>query len=317
MTIEREQTFSLNGVTSNYCVKIVGTTTVAALAEIRIRPTSNRKGPPKCGNGFETARLAFAKGHVVALELGGSDKASNVVPQFEHWQGKPNGAWRQMEEELKAHHGKMMLVTIGYGRTGGERDYDGMVDEFQDNHLVDWTDVRIPDSFEVRVWPNAGVDPANIESDQDFEEAVAKLKKTGPSYSKDFALGNQMPQPDRQMYVEQYGIGVAKDLYEGRPPLHRETSIMSYLLLEGTLDDIRVEMKDVPDVTPTEAAGLHVYPLMKGIQGITEPKARAKHKLTSQKKGVKVISSELLEQGMKRKAADDLVTGRPEKNTKK
>ena len=90
------------------CMKYSGNTTssVIAIIKTRTKVSKNRKGPPACGNGFETAYLAFAKGHIIALELGGSDDQFNVVPQFEDWQGKANGEWRQMEVEV----GKVMQI---------------------------------------------------------------------------------------------------------------------------------------------------------------------------------------------------------------
>lgn len=108
MTIFCDSKFMLNGVVSHYCLKVVGNKTVAALARIKKRSTSKREAPPVCRNGFATAGLPFAKGHVIALELSGSDEAHNVVPQFEDWQGKQNGAWRQMEVDLLNEAGKLM-----------------------------------------------------------------------------------------------------------------------------------------------------------------------------------------------------------------
>lgn len=54
--------------------------------------------------------------------------------------------------------GKVMLVEVGCGRTGGIQNHDTMRTEFQGNRLMDWADERIPDSFKARVWPNPGLD---------------------------------------------------------------------------------------------------------------------------------------------------------------
>jgi hypothetical protein len=52
--------------------------------------------------GSETTRntgiVDMQKGHLMALELGGPDISSNIVPQFGNWQG--NGAWRRAEKRV-------------------------------------------------------------------------------------------------------------------------------------------------------------------------------------------------------------------------
>ena len=126
--LKTNDTFYLGGVTSCLRMKCEANgTPTAVLGVVRIRATTKRDPPPKCGSGYETDRLAFAKGHLIALELGGVDDQWNVVPQFEHWQGKPNGDWRIMEitvkQKLENTTGAAMLVEAGYGRGGREEDY--------------------------------------------------------------------------------------------------------------------------------------------------------------------------------------------------
>jgi hypothetical protein len=325
MAIAHPESFTLQGVTSNYCMKKSGAgddaTTLAVLAEIRVRKTSGRDSPPICGNGFETAKLPFAKGHVIALELGGSDDPGNVVPQFEDWQGKPNGAWRQMEIELMQHHGKMMLVTIGYGRSGGRQDFADLRRLFDSDRLMDWSDERIPDSFQVRVWMNDGVDPSAIATDKDFDGAVAKLGKRGPSYQKDFNLGEAMPQPDRQNFVNQYAVDVAIDAYEiyestPRPKLARADTPISWMMSLGTMDGIRNELLNAPGVTAPEATGMQAWPVINNWQKTTEAKVVKKHK-DHVKKGKKVISEKEVTQGMKRAASSAAKGESPAKKARK
>jgi len=73
--IKIDNTFKLHNVQSNIIMKVDSQfNTLAVLGVINSRPTTeDREDPPKCGNGFQTADLPFAKGHVIALELGGSD----------------------------------------------------------------------------------------------------------------------------------------------------------------------------------------------------------------------------------------------------
>lgn len=309
MTVEYESTFSLNGVVSDYCVKLAGVNTVAVLARIKVRPTSNRAGPPDCGNAFETAYLAFAKGHVIALELGGSDKPANVVPQFEHWQGKPNGAWRMMEMDFVKHAGKMMLVEIGYARTGGTQVYQTMVDAFQANRLIDWTDSRIPSSFRATVWPADGVNLAAITTDLQFDAAVTLLKTKAKIDEKFFDLGTALPEPDRAMYVNQSAITIAHELAaahatpaadaadDWEPPM----SPVSFLMDEDTLPEIRIRLRDVPSVRPTEAASFQLAPMILAMHQTTRPKLRKKHK-ERVKQGFKMIDATALAEPLGKKA---------------
>ncbi len=68
--------------------------------------TGNRLSPPRCLSSFNTDYTPFAKGYVIALELGGCDEtagvgnarvSANIVPRCEKWQGVPDGAWRDKE----------------------------------------------------------------------------------------------------------------------------------------------------------------------------------------------------------------------------
>ena len=46
-----------------------------------------------------TGIVDAAKGHVMALELGGPDIPDNIVPQWAQWQG--SGEWRKMEIQIR------------------------------------------------------------------------------------------------------------------------------------------------------------------------------------------------------------------------
>ncbi len=209
--LKENNTFTLNSVTS--CIRMqcqADGTPNAVLGVVRCRPTKDRDQPPDCGNGYVTERLAFAKGHLMALELGGVDDKWNVVPQFEHWQGKPNGAWRQMEiglrKQLATTIGAAMLVEVTYGRGGAQEAHAVALAAFEANRLRAWTDPRIPDYFRVRVW-TGGHDGLvqGITDDTTFSNAVTKLKMLTTVYNSQdlFRLGNDMPEPDRSMYEVQ------------------------------------------------------------------------------------------------------------------
>lgn len=278
--IEIENTFSLGGVKSSLCMKYtpVGHSTQAVLAVIRHRGTHKRQGPPECGNGFQTAYLPFAKGHVVALELGGSDASYNVVPQFEDWQGKPNGAWRKMEIELQkqiyADH--IMLVEIGYDRIGIPEDPETAIADFAENQLRAWTDPRIPDSFDIKVW-KTNLDVCGIANDVDFDNAVHLLKTKSAVFSKTFTLGNEMPQPDRANYITQFGITRAIARYEEFKKIQKQASFVSYMLEPNVIDEIRDDLMELDGIAAPEAFGMQAEPIMCGYQaGLTGPKIKKK-----------------------------------------
>jgi len=51
-------------------------------------------------NTRNTGIVDAQKGHIMALELGGPDRSSNIVPQWGNWQA--NGAWREAEKKILA-----------------------------------------------------------------------------------------------------------------------------------------------------------------------------------------------------------------------
>jgi hypothetical protein len=275
--LKKNDTFKLNGVTSCLRMKCEedGTPT-AVLGVVRTRPTTNRASPPTCGSGYRTDRLAFAKGHLIALELGVDDQW-NVVPQFEHCQGKPNGDWRIMEITLKNQlatiTGAAMLVEAGYDRIGLEEDYEVALAAFEDNRLRSWHDPRIPDLFKVRVWTGEHDDLVQkIGDDSTFAAAVTKLKNQKTYYDIEFYLGTAMPEPDRSMYEVQVAITEAKDMHA---ELNRTDSFASFMIDEGTVAELRNRLKEHMD--PVRAQGMQAFPILKDAQaGMSESKLRKK-----------------------------------------
>ncbi|NWB96423.1 hypothetical protein HX882_11020 [Pseudomonas gingeri] len=132
------------------------------VGEIYRQATALRPGPPNCLSGFDTAGTPFAKGHIMALELGGCDIGANIVPQYELWQGSGGGAWRDMEVALGNGAQQVMVVEIDYAVVGDN--YVANKLQFnQNNLLIHWTSPNIPTRF--RVWAvasNSGAGAGSI-----------------------------------------------------------------------------------------------------------------------------------------------------------
>lgn len=273
-------------VTSNLRILFDETTnrTDAVLAKIQHRSSTKPRPamPDLCGNGYKTESLPFAMGHVIALELGGSNHKLNIVPQFENWQGKPNGDWRAMEMELSrpAYAGAAMLVELTYGRVGAVETHDAAKAAFDADRLRDWTDPRIPDAFHVRVWP-AGTDwDKNLTTEAQFRRAIAAFS-AAPMYERRFQLGTGIPQPDRQMEAVQTGLTIAKRMFSRQNDI---TDEREFLLLASTIPAVQDALKRTRGITPFDAAGTTVFELVRAYQkDLTQPqfwKAYALHSET-------------------------------------
>jgi hypothetical protein len=293
-----DKAFGLEGVVSNICMRhIANGGTFAVLGRINRRGTSNRDSPPLCGNRFDTSYLPFAKGHLIALELGGSDNEYNVVPQFEDWQGKLNGEWRQMESALNKseYEGCLMLVEVAYGRTGAVEDHDAAWAAFAANRLRDWADPRIPNGFRVRVWADP-LDPSSILEDARFNTEVSRLDSVVCKFDQRFNLGVKMPEPDRSMYINQMALNIAEIKHDdevARQPA-RAPSMISWLLTPEAIPFVRAELGKVAGVEAPEAANQQAYPIMFAYQaGVTPSKIGKKVKLLKKAK-FKVADDDLL-----------------------
>ena len=268
--IKHDNTFNLGCVTSNICMQLTGTNTTAVLGLIKRRATGRRASPPACGNSYDTAYLPFAKGHILGLEIGGTDSPYNVVPQFEDWQGKANGEWRQMEIDLDnaLYQDAVVLIELTYNRPGVEENHDIAIAQFQNNQLRDWTDPRIPDSYTIRIF-NEPLDPSTILTDLLFNQAVTMLKTKAHVFSKQFNLGTIMPEPDRSMYINQYALDAAYD-YHDATKLNREVSMISLILEPGTIETVRTAVGQNPAISQAEATAIQGFPIMFAYQkGLT------------------------------------------------
>lgn len=171
---------------------------------IHRQDTRGRGEAPACLCGFDTGLTPFAKGHVMALELGGCDESFNIVPQYEQWQGGQDGvsggAWRDMEVSLRHAAHEVMVVEI---------DYDVVNDDYGVNKLafgggeflLHWTSPKIPTRF--RVW---GLDRDDI---ADYLDGTRAQKENGIAAlilerHAEVALFdahiNEMPRADRRFW---------------------------------------------------------------------------------------------------------------------
>lgn len=125
---------------------------------IQVCSTQGRPSPPEPSSGFVTDYTPFARGHVMALELGGPDVDFNIVPQWGQWQG--GGAWRRMEEDIAARSGtggfRTFVARLTYAWTGTTRD-TSQAAFAAGQRLVVWDDRRIPTRIEV--WATVDADP--------------------------------------------------------------------------------------------------------------------------------------------------------------
>ncbi len=70
-----------------------------SMAPLQIGQSSRPTAKTKAFGARNTGQVDMDKGHVMALELGGPDVPSNIVPQWSQWQR--NGEWRRMEKEIQ------------------------------------------------------------------------------------------------------------------------------------------------------------------------------------------------------------------------
>ncbi|MFJ4145817.1 hypothetical protein [Pseudomonas sp. NPDC089734] len=142
---------------------------------IHRQDTGNRGEPPACHCGFLTGGTPFAKGHIMALELGGCDESFNIVPQYELWQGAAGGAWRDMETAIKADlAAEVMVVEIDYAAVADAYDVQKAAFTAGDS-LQHWTGPNIPIRFRVWTVTQATVAEYLAASDADKELNIAAL----------------------------------------------------------------------------------------------------------------------------------------------
>jgi hypothetical protein len=150
----------------------------------------------------------------------------------------------------------------------------------------------------------------------EFDAAVTTLLKNGCVYTKDFVLGNQMPEPDRGNYIVQEGITIATKLNEEYDESDGTLTPISFLMKEDTIKEVRKELVNVSGVTAPEASGFQLFPLIQGMHQTTEAKVMKKYEART-KQGIKLVPRVVLQQGMKRKAPTVEPKGSPSKKEPK
>lgn len=248
--------------TSDFCALSDGTNVTAVLARIHASRTDDRGNPPACHNGFAVEGLPLARGHVVALSLGGCDESFNIVPQFEHWQA--TGAWRRMEVHVRKHFdGKLMLVEILYGRDGGEQGFA----DWAGSTFMAWTDSRVPDHFTINIY-DSPASPFAIEDGGAFYRTVNGLQ--GALYSQEFDLGTEMPSEDKAYYLNLRALeAIEAKLHKDKD----QRDPMDYVLQDpNAMGWVRGTVGAWDGVTATEAGALQAFNIVRRGHDITEPK---------------------------------------------
>jgi len=194
------------------------------VGEVFPQSSQGRSSPPGCYCGLETLGTAFARGHIMALELGGCDDSENIVPQYGEWQGKPNGAWRKMEIDVYDANPpgrteqQVMVVAIDYP-VAPLLD-PGVPARFAAGEkLIHFVDPRIPNRFKVWLLPKSW--SSGSVSFAAFFAAAAKERLFEPLFT---ALAGvtavfvesitEMPEVDRAYWKKQMLNAKVREAYE-------------------------------------------------------------------------------------------------------
>lgn len=227
---------------------------------ISVQRTTGRENPPSPLSGFECAYTPFAKGHVMALELGGPDIPANIVPQYGLWQG--NGEWRTMEARLAGeYNGHLFAAFLSYNFAS--KDYAGQSQRFRNGEVFDWNHEHIPNRIAVFVLDAKASDhPAvaglakALSAPTADERAFAKLlntirwlnPETAPVlFSEDF-YQYEMPDIDRDYWLGQHVFVLIDQWYEG----YRTTA--SPVRQEPETSGRRTTRRNAPTPAPKDLA---------------------------------------------------------------
>ncbi len=194
-----------------YALRLVGANTVGLLGRIECRPTSGRDNPPQPANGFNTAGTPFGNGHVLALNLGGTDDTRNLVPQWEQWQ--QTGTWRQVEVKCAAFNDGLFRCELAYDTAASDQ-HANLLAGMTVNPLQAWADPRLPTMFRVRVYlrPTAALSALHG-NEVAYDALAATLDVEHPVFDSQVLAHQDMPPEDVLYWQNQVMAGQLKQLY--------------------------------------------------------------------------------------------------------
>lgn len=193
-----------------YALRLLGNNTVGLLGLIQCRTTKDRDNPPQPANGFNTAGTPFGNGHVLALNLGGTDDTRNLVPQWEQWQ--QTGAWRQVEVKCAEFNGGLFRCEVAYDDAALDQ-HATLLAGMAANPLQAWADPRLPVAFRVRVYRRSSPELGAVLTDLAYNALVSTLDSEHPAYDSGVLAHQAMPPEDAQYWQNQIMAGQLKQLY--------------------------------------------------------------------------------------------------------
>jgi len=261
-----------------YALRLVGTNTVGLLGLIQCRPTNDRENPPQPANGFNTAGTPFGNGHVLALNLGGTDDTRNLVPQWEQWQ--QTGVWRQVEVKCAEFNGGLLRCEVTYD--GAALDQHAiLLARMAANPLQAWADPRLPTTFRVRVYWRSTPALGAVLNDLAYTALASTLDSEHAVFDSGVLAHQNMPREDVMYWQNQVMAGQLKHLYTAFTAQEEARIAGQGQVLVKPIDftqfvqhgDTRTELQAVlggyAGFSPTDISGLQM-----------ERALRATHKLT-------------------------------------
>lgn len=263
-----------------YALRLVGANTVGLLGRIQCRPTNDRDNPPQPANGFNTAGTPFGNGHLLALNLGGTDDTRNLVPQWEQWQ--QTGTWRQIEVNCVVFDGELFRCDVEYDGAALDK-HAILLAGMATDPLQVWTDPRLPTAFRVRVYKH---DTAALNAlhgnERAYDWMATTLDSMRPLFDSNVLAHQDMPPEDVLYWQNQVMAGQLKQLYAAFTAqeevriaglgqvLVRPIDFTQFVQHGDTRTDLQAVLGGFRGFSTTDIAGLQM-----------ERALRATHKLTN------------------------------------
>lgn len=254
--------------------------TLGVLGLIQCRSTSGRPSPPQPHNGFNTAHTPFGNGHVLALSLGGTDDARNIVPQWEQWQ--QTGAWRKVEEQCEHFDGHLFRCDIAYDAAAVDN-YAANQSAFAAHPLSAWAHPGLPISFRVRTYSRTGAatELAGLNSEHAYDALALKLDAAKAAYDSGVLGHASMPAEDTAYWQDQVIAELARKGHANFE--HAESSrvttpstvfvstisLTNYVLHPDTRTELQGQLGKLPGFSPTEISGLQVDRVLRATHILT------------------------------------------------